>query len=100
MNQILGIGIVVAAIALGVWWWRRNYVPSPLDVHTQELQNKQQVGNLVTAMRWAALKPIAMVGEGWGTTMRVNPTAQSNMFHNRPGYLRLNPRFAQPGNQT
>ena len=88
-------GLIIIAIAgvFGLWWWRRNYVPSPLDVHLADLAAQQQVGNLANYCAWTAQPVAAMFGQGWGTTAIVNP---SNPYYNRPGKTILNLRFVQP----
>jgi hypothetical protein len=97
MNYLYGIGIIVVAFLLGTWWWRRNYKPSPLEVHFQDLQNRQQVGNLAQQASWMCRPQVAMLGEGWATTCRINPTNTQSTTHNAPGKTRNNFRFLQPG---
>jgi hypothetical protein len=96
MKLFMGIAVVVAAVALGVWWWRRSYVPSPIEQHMNDLKARAQVGNTAQHIAYLAQPMCAMVGTGWGTTMVINP---SNPYspQNQPGTLQLGMRFAQPG---
>lgn len=96
MNKIHGLLIVILAVLVGIWWYRRNSTPSPLDAHFADLSARAAVGDLAQASAFNAQPVSAMVGAGWGTTMMVNPNnTRSN--GNIPGPLNLNLRFAQPG---
>jgi len=88
--------LLIGAVLIGIWWWRRSYVPSPLDQQFADLAARAQVGNLAQNVAFNAQPVAAMVGSGWGTTMVLNP-ANPNGSGNNPGTLRLNMRFAQPG---
>jgi hypothetical protein len=90
---IKGILLIGIALALGVWWWRKQYVPSPLENHFADLEARQQNGNFAQLAAFATQPVAAMLGTGWGTTTRINPT---NPHYNRPGKTRLNVRFVQP----
>lgn len=96
MNKLGGILLFVAAIALGVWWWRRSYTPSPLDQQFADLAARAQVGDWAQQAAFLAQPVSTMMGSGWGTTMQVNPSNPSGIG-NVPGKLMLNTRFAQPG---
>jgi hypothetical protein len=91
-----GLLLIISSVLLCVWWWRKSYVPSPLDQHFSELQAKAQVGTMAQLAAYASPPPVAMVGEGWGTTTRLNATALAPGTQNRPGKLRLNWRFLTP----
>jgi hypothetical protein len=91
--MIKGLLIIAAAIFFGVWWWRKNYVPSPLEVHLSDLEMKQKNGALANMAAYVAQPVAAMFGSGWATTTIVNPT---NPSYNKPGTTRLNVRFVQP----
>lgn len=93
MTRLYGFLIVVAALILGVWWWRKTYVVPPLESHYNELEARQATGNLAQYAAYVASIPVAMVGELWGTTAIVNPT---NPSYNTPGTSRFNFRFLQP----
>ena len=96
MNRITGFFLVIAALLIGVWWWRKNSVPSPLDVHFADLTARSEVGDIAQQSAFFAQPMAANVGSGWGTTMAVNANnPRSN--NNLPGKLNLNMRFAQPG---
>lgn len=96
MNRFHGFFILAAAALIGLWWWKSNSVPSPLDEQFSALADRANVGTLANFMAWAAQPVSAMVGTGWGTTVQVNPT-NPNSTNNSPGTLMLNMRFAQPG---
>jgi hypothetical protein len=88
-----GFVLLAIAIVVGIWWWRAKYVVSPLEQHYNDLEMKQQVGNLAQGAVWVTQPVSAMLGEGWGTTMLINPT---NNSYNRPGKTRFNIRFLAP----
>jgi hypothetical protein len=94
--MIRGLLLIAIAVCLGVWWWRRSYVPSPLDVHYADLAYKQNIGNMAQLAAYASPPPVAMMGTGWGTTCRINPNNPASTAFNTPGKLMLNFRFAQP----
>lgn len=96
MDGIKGILLIAAAALLGVWWWRKSYVPSPLENHYMDLAWKQRNGNLAQLAAYASPPPVAMMGTGWGTATVLNPNNPGSTIYNRPGKLRLNFRFAQP----
>jgi hypothetical protein len=87
--------LIAACLILGIWWWRKNYVPSPLEVHYSDLEARQQIGNMAQLAAYVTQPVAAMLGTGWGTTARVSLT---NPMYNRPGKTRFNVRFAQPSN--
>ena len=88
-----GLLLIVAALLLGIWWWRKNYVPSPLEQHYADLENKAQNGVFAQIAQWVTRPVATMFAEGWGTTAIINPT---NPSYNRPGKTRLNLRFVSP----
>lgn len=91
-----GLILITIAIVFGVWWWRQNYKPSPLEVHYATLEAKQRVGNLAQMAAYVTQPVAAMLGSGWATTMRISPTNPASLTHNRPGKTQLNLRFIQP----
>lgn len=91
-----GLLLIAIAAIFGVWWWRKHYVPSALEVHFADLEAKQRNGNLAQLAAFAAPPPIATMATGWGSTTLLNPTNPLSPTHNKPGVLRLNMRFAQP----
>lgn len=93
MRALLLIGV---AICFGIWYWRKSYVPSFLEVHFNDLEAKQNVGNLAQMASYAAPPPWTTMAQGWGTTAQVNPNNPASLTHNRPGKLVLNPRFLRP----
>jgi putative copper export protein len=91
--MIKGLLFIGIALVFGLWWWRENYQPSPLEKHFADLEAKAQIGNLAQLAAYATQPVSAMLGTGWGTTFILNPY---NDMYNRPGKVRLNMRFAQP----
>jgi len=96
MKFFIGLGLIASAIVLGIWWWRKNYVPSPLDTHFADQTARAQVGDIAQTCAWSAQPMATTVGSGWGTTMRINPTNTTSP-NNSPDTLQLYTRFAQPG---
>jgi len=94
--MIKAILLIAVAAVFGVWWWRKNYVPSPLEKHYADLEMKQRNGNLAQLAAYATQAPVAMMGTGWATTTQINPNQPLSLTHNRPGKLMLNYRWAQP----
>jgi hypothetical protein len=95
MKPFTLILLALGAVAGLVWWWRRSYVPSPLDVHYADLEAKAATGQLAQRAAVGATVPLAMMGEGWATTIRASAT---NPTANLPGSTRFNFNFAQPTN--
>jgi hypothetical protein len=91
--MLKGFLLIAIALVFAIWWWRRSYKPSPLEIHYADLEHKQQIGNLAQLAAFATPPPAAMVGEGWGTTFVLS---NNNIGYNRPGKTRLNMRFVQP----
>ena len=93
--MIKGFLLIAIALVFGLWWWRQQYKPSPLDTHFADLEWKQKNGNLAQLAAFATQPVAAMLGSGWGTTTIVS---NNNLSYNRPGQTQLNVRFLQPSN--
>jgi hypothetical protein len=90
-----GLLVILAAIGLGIWYWRKNYKPSALDVHFADLEETAITGNYKQASSFLSQPPLAMLGEGWATAAVFNKTEPS-LVYNAVLPTRYGLRFAQP----
>jgi hypothetical protein len=86
--------IAVLLIAFYIYC-KMNWQPSPLQSHYNEDDMLDNIQNLSVASMNLSSVPVAMLGEGWGTSMRLDTTT-NNKWSVNPGFTRLNFRFAQP----
>ena len=96
MERVHGFLIIIVAVLVGIWWYRKNSVPSPLDAHFADLSARASIGDIAQRSAWSAQPMATNVGSGWGTTMMINPNNPMGQG-NKPGTLQLQLRFAQPG---
>lgn len=93
--NLKGLLLIAIGIGLGVWYWRKNYKPSALDIHFADLEETAKTGNYKQAAAYMSQPPLAMLGEGWGTAVVANKT-EPNPAYNTPLPTRWGFRFAQP----
>lgn len=91
MKLLIGLGLIAAAFAWGAWYWRKNYVPSPLEVHLADLDARSAIGTIVSRQHFFARPAWTTVAEGPLTATRINPNNPASIC-NRPGKLNLYPR--------
>lgn len=96
MRFLFGIGLIFAAAVYGLWWWRKSYEPSPLEVHLADLKHRSDIGRIVTRQHYFGRPTFTTVGAGVLTGTRINPNNPAGFGgQNRPGRLDLYPRSAQ-----
>lgn len=92
MKILASIGVLI----IGFYFYTKyNWTPSVLDNQAAEDEQMNKIGFIANYAANTASIPVAMVGEGWATCIRLD-TSNPNPYLRNPGATRLNFKMLQP----